>query len=675
MVRWLLRGAATLVTLVLLAALALLLLPTERVARLAADRIAAATGRAVTVEGPVRATLWPRLGVRAEGVAVANADWASEAPMLRASSVEIGVALASLLGGDVRVETLEVDGATIVLERREDGTGNWEVDAPVADGPVAAPPDAAREVAPAGDGSARGLTIDSAALRGADVTWIDRASGRSTRLRSVDLETRFDGLDAPVSVAGSGLAGDLPFEAAFTAAALRPLLDGALSQVTATLAGGGTALAFDGRVDLDPPSVEGLARVSSDDGFALAAALGLPAPDLPRGLGSERVAVDAALTLTPAGTIHLRDMVADLDGNRLTGAVDVDPTGARPWIVATLTAERLDLDPASASVPAQAAVVAPAPDGAAPAAAADPSGWSRASIDVAWLFAADADVTLAAGPVAAEGLAIDSLDARLALEDGRAVVTLQPLRAFGGTITGDVVVNARGGLSARAVLDVTGLALQPFLTAFAGTDRLVGTADLSIDLLGVGDTQQALMEGLEGSVALRVGRGEVLGLDVAGMVRTRDLGYRGEGRRTAFDGLSVSAAVADGIARSGDLALDARPHLTATGEGTADLGARSLAYRLTPTLRAEADGAGLTVPILIDGPWDDLRIRPDLEGLAQLQLEAGREALEARAVDEVRQRLADELEVAPEALVDRGAVEDAIRSRVEDKLLELLQGR
>ena len=59
-----------------------------------------------------------------------------------------------------------------------------------------------------------------------------------------------------------------------------------------------------------------------------------------------------------------------------------------------------------------------------------------------------------------------------------------------------------------------------------------------------------------------------------------------------------------------------------TGAGTIDLGAKSLAFRVEPKLvmttegqgRA-ADPVGLGIPVVIDGPWAEPRIYPDMAGI------------------------------------------------------------
>ncbi|SFI90957.1 AsmA family protein [Jannaschia pohangensis] len=664
--KWLVRSVLALVTLVVVAVAVLLLIPTERVAALAADQFKAATGRTLTIDGAVKATLWPRLGVRAEGIEIANAAWSDQGPMLTAQTLEVGIALGSILGGDIQVETLEVSGAELILERNAAGQGNWE---------VVRPNTSSAATVSGGSRAARDISIDRAVLSGANITWRDQVSGTQVRLRAVDLETRIADLDSPLRLAGSALLNGQAVALDLSADAMRPLIDGTLTPAALALNAGETALRLEGRADLEPLSFEGRIEASSGDRFAIAQAFGVAVPELPDGLGADRIAMNAAVTLAPAGTIHLRDMLLELDRNSLTGALDIDPAGpgGRPRLVGNLASDSLDLTAFSRKGQGgESTLVAE-------------TGWGREVIDVAGLFAVDGELTFSSGPITLGDATLDEVRARATLENGRAVVTLQPLLAYGGTVTGEIVVNGRGGLSARTNLDLSGLQMLPFLTEFADFDRLVGQADLSLRLLGVGGTAQALVDSLDGSVNLKVGQGEVLGLDIPGMVRTLDLGYRGEGQKTVFDGITASFAITGGVARSDDLRLGA-PYLAATGAGEIALGAQTIDYRLMPTVRREADGRGVTVPILIQGSWSDPRIRPDLEFLARQRVEAERAELEARARVEAdaararaeeaaRQRLAEELDIAPEDLSSREAVEDAIRERVEQQLLGILTGQ
>ncbi|MCP4822194.1 MAG: AsmA family protein, partial [Shimia sp.] len=231
---------------------------------------------------------------------------------------------------------------------------------------------------------------------------------------------------------------------------------------------------------------------------------------------------------------------------------------------------------------------------------------------------------------------------------------------------GELVVNGRGGLSLGGNLRADGIALQPLLSDFADQDRLIGTADLQFQYLAVGNTMDALARSLSGSGSISIGEGELLGLDLAGMLRNLDASYRGEGSKTVFNTITASTSITNGVASNSDLIFDA-PLISATGEGTIDIGNQSLAYRLTPV--ALTGGAGISVPVIIEGPWSDLSFRPDLEALVNQNLAAEREALEEQLRTQAQEALDRELGVDVEAA--GGNVEQAVRDRVDEQADEL----
>jgi AsmA protein len=64
------------------------------------------------------------------------------------------------------------------------------------------------------------------------------------------------------------------------------------------------------------------------------------------------------------------------------------------------------------------------------------------------------------------------------------------------------------------------------------------------------------------------------------------------------------------------------PLVRVTGAGTVDLGAQTLALRVEPKLVMTTEGQGRTsdpvglgIPVVIDGPWAEPRIYPDMAGV------------------------------------------------------------
>ncbi|HLQ20391.1 MAG TPA: AsmA-like C-terminal region-containing protein, partial [Tabrizicola sp.] len=313
------------------------------------------------------------------------------------------------------------------------------------------------------------------------------------------------------------------------------------------------------------------------------------------------------------------------------------------------------------------------------------AGWPEGEIDVSGLGVMDAEVALAAPSLDLGVLKLGQTRALVTVERARAVIDIREMQAYDGQISGDFVINGRGGLSVGGRLTFAGLKTQPLLMDLAGWDRLVSTGDFEIEFLGVGNSVDAIMKSLKGQGALELGRGELRGLDIAGMLQTLDLNYVGEGQKTIFDGLAGTYTIADGVLSNTDLKLVA-PYVTASGSGELGLGQRTLNYRLRPTALAAEDGTGgVMVPLLVTGTWADPKFRLDLESIAREKMEAEAKAAAARLEEEAKaaeaaakaeleQRLKEELgvEVAPDQSLGE-ATKDAATEALEDQAIKALE--
>ncbi len=85
-----------------------------------------AIGRELRINSNFHWQLIPQVRIRAEDVQLANADWAKEPIMLRLGSVELHLALWSLLQSKAEIAKLTVSDAQIVLETSQSGQNNWE---------------------------------------------------------------------------------------------------------------------------------------------------------------------------------------------------------------------------------------------------------------------------------------------------------------------------------------------------------------------------------------------------------------------------------------------------------------------------------------------------------------------------------------------------------------------
>ncbi|MCQ0093664.1 AsmA family protein [Roseovarius sp. M141] len=627
---------------------ALFFLPGERIARIAAERISDMTGREVTMTGETSISFYPVLGISTGQTTIANADWGTGGPMLSAGSLKLGVDPIALIRGDIRITGLEVTQPRIVIERGKDGRGNWQIG--VAGVASTEQADAAPGAAPKSDRLA--LTLDRALITDASVVYIDHAAGTRRQIEGMDLEMRwptyagegtFEGVLRPAGedVRVTGRLGEVG-----------PFLEGAVSPVTLTISTGGATFTVDGRATT-APQLDGKMSADIDNTERFMAALGLPVTRPPKGLG-RAIMANSQINLTEDLRLSLRDLSLDLDGNSVTGALDVATSGARPRITAQLNAGALDLAGLTGGEAAGGS------GGSGGASQPRDTGWSTAPIDASALSVADANIALTASSIDMGQFKFGAARIRLTIDNARAVAELQELQGYGGTIGGQVVANNRSGLSVGGDLTARGIDMERLLTDAAGITRFATTGTASLDFLGVGQSVDAIMRSLSGNLKLATGRGVISGFDLDRLMRTGD----GSGGTTVFDEVSASFAIKDGDMRGDDLNMS-MPLATATGKGRIGLGARDIDYLFTPVLLRGENSRGLAIPVRIRGPWSGPSIRPDLEKAIDLNFKEERKKLEKKARDEVNKEIDKFVEKELGVKVQDGqSVEDAIKDDV-----------
>ena len=645
--RWLFRLGGAVLTVLIAVVVAIALIPSDKIADLAARQFLATTGRALHLTGTVRPSIWPQIGVTTGPVEIANADWSTEGPMLRAEGLSVGLDLSAALRGAVIIRNLELVRPSILLERAANGAGNWEMGGAPAS---AAPADGATSGAGTAPAGPQSFVLDHGLISGGTVRWIDHATGQRLTFSALDGDIRIPAFDGPADIA---LTGDFQGQRlALTAsiATFSQAMAGAVTPVRLEIEGGGIGGSFEGRIGIGPFALEGAVDIAATDPAIVMAMANQPVGALPPAMAP--LAVGGKVTVTPEGTAHLRQGRVQIGSNILTGAADFYPAGDRPRLVAQVTTDTLDLVRFSAPDRAGA--------GTATGAAVGASGWSDAPIDVAALGALDAEVTLNAAAIVLPGMHLGPTRTVLHLDAGRAVFDLREVRAYGGLITGEFVVNGRNGLSLGGRLDVADMALAPMLLELAGSDRLSGTAAVQVKFLAVGNSMAALMQGLSGQGAFRVTGGAIKGFDLAEMIRTLDAGQVGDGLSTVFDDATGSFTIAKGILSNADLRV-AAPYFTATGEGLVDIGARRLDYGLTGT--ADVAGNVVTVPVRIKGPWADPGFKLDAQGVIDANFAKEKAQLQAQA----QARLAKEAARLGVVAQPGESLEDAARRTVEEK--------
>lgn len=638
--KWIIRLIAALAVMVAVAFGGIMLLPAERIGALVTAQLTQSLGRAVTIEGGVRPAFWPHLGVQADGIRIANPDWADgDGAMIGAQTLSVGVEIAPLLAGEIRIAQARLIAPEISLIRAADGRVNWafETSAP-SDGTTQAPE----------------IGVDRVEIRGAQIRYLDQGTGQAFTLSGLDLDATQSG--AGLNLTGGGAINGARADLAVQIADLAQSLSGAAAAMDLSLAWSGGNADFAGQAGFAPLDVQGRLTVTASDITPLGQMAAIELPAIPRGLGRDEIALAGDLTLDEAGSLRFDNGQLRLDGAEIALALAFLTDGARPKLQGTVQADSLDLSALTQSGDTGAAG----------------GGWSSDPIDLTGLGALDADIALAIGALDLGVMRLSQIDTGLALAESRLVATINRASAYGGGISGQTVLNGRGAGSIGADIALQNIALQPLLRDMIDMERLSGTGTAQMNLIASGASVAAWMGSLQGALALSLGEGAIEGFDLAGMIRNLDTAYRGDGARTVYDSVTSTWAIAGGVAQNDDLSL-AASWGGVTGAGRVDIGGQSVQYRLVPAVQTSSDGSAIAVPVLIEGPWSNLRFAPDLEYLATQRLELEREAIEAQARERLETEARERLNVAPEGDI-QDALEDRLRNEAQDALRNLLGG-
>ena len=144
------------------------------------------TGRDLRIEGDLKLSLFPWLGLETGGVELANAPGFGEQPFARVAAAGVRVEVLPLLRKELVVDTILLDGLELNLMKNKAGVTNW---ADLADGEVKAQkpptPAAATRAAPA----IAALTVGGIRVSNGKILWLDQRAGQRYELLALELKS------------------------------------------------------------------------------------------------------------------------------------------------------------------------------------------------------------------------------------------------------------------------------------------------------------------------------------------------------------------------------------------------------------------------------------------------------------------------------------------------------
>jgi len=559
-------GVALAAVIVVVALLLIIGIPSGFLTSAMQARVERDTGYRLTISGTTRIGIWPSLNVTLNDVSLQDPKDSDSSDRLTIGSLQADMSLASLWSGHPEITELVIEGPVLHVPLLR------ERSAPPALKPSPRPPTS-------GAGAdANALSIDRVRVRDGSITFANLRDRVEDHIDGIDAEARIGG-DRNIAITGSARASSHPLKFAIKATA--PTLP--------------------------------LERQTIPVDLSLEASDFLRAP----------LSAKAEVRLN-GSVVMINGLTGTLGDGAFNGWASVD-IASKPLLKLDLDFQRLDV--AVAAAPAASAPQG-SQQGSQPGSQQAPQQpWSNVTIDLTGLNYVDAQLRVSAAElnVGAAHIAPAAVDAALA--GGVLKAGFSNLGAYGGQASGEIIADVSAASPAYALRgDLVGVRALPLLRSAADFDKLDGKLQAKLALRSSGASPRAIMSNLSGTVFAVFQDGAIRGVNVARMIRSLTSGtlsgwQEGGEQTTDLTQLSASFRVDKGQATTADLNL-VGPLVRVTGAGTVDLAAKTLAFRVEPKLVMTTEGqgrssdpVGLGIPVVIDGPWSEPRIYPDMAGM------------------------------------------------------------
>jgi AsmA protein len=550
-------GAAVAALIAVVVLLLVIGIPSSFITSAIQARIERETGYRLTISGATRIGVWPSLNVSLNDITLQNPRDRDSSDRLTVGRVEADMTLESLWSGHPHITELTIDRPVVhvpLLRQRN---------------PQVSP--SAKPATSSSEDDANAPTIDHVTVSDGAIEFFNARDRVDNRIDGINADAVIGG-DRKIKVTGSARTSEHPLK--FQIKATMPAPPVARQNIPVDLV-------------LDIPGV-----------------LQTPLS------GRAEVRLNGSIVM-------INGLTGTLGNGAFNGWASVD-IASKPLVKLDLDFQRLDVavSTANAASPAQGSQSS---QGSQP--------WSNAPIDLKGLNYVDAQIRISAAAlnIGEAQFAPAAIDATLA--GGVLKANVSNLGAYGGQANGNLIVDASAGDPTYTLRsDLVGVRALPLLKSAADFDKLDGKMQAKIAVRSSGASQRAIVANLGGTVFATFQDGAIRGLNVAQMIRSLTSGtlsgwQETREQTTDLTQLAASFRIEKGQATTGDLNL-VGPLVRMTGAGSIDLAAKSLAFRVEPKLVMTTEGqgragdpVGLGIPVVIDGPWAEPRIYPDMAGI------------------------------------------------------------
>jgi AsmA family protein len=613
--RWTAGIAALLVALLILIAFFPWDLLRQPINRYVSDQL----GRRFEITQHLDVKLGRTTTVTADGVEIANPEWARKALLLKATRAEFEIRVWPLLFGKVQIPRISLKSPELGLQAESDGRRTWALSRDTSD--AGAVPDIGSLLVDQGTLS----YIDSG--QGADIAAQFSIAAESARELPLDFKAtgkwkgeKFsaDGRTGGVLKLSKDIEGSFPLQVNALVGRTSLKANGTVTDM-AELAGVDISFDMQGR-NLDelykltgvvlpstPPYKVSGKLVRQGDAWVASQMQGT--------LGSSDIS--GALTFDQSAE------VAMLTGKLQSKVLDFEDLGPVIGLAPSPRAAK----PAKSPTPAPAASATPQGtkgQTAQPAPKASPADPSRkvlptAVLDLAKLKSMNADVTYSAADIRhVKELPLDKGSIHVLLKNG--VLQMDPisLGVAGGSIAGSIRIDSNLAPAAfNAKLDIRGAQLNQLFPTIETTKSSLGKLSGKFDLNGRGNSAAQMLGGASGDVAILMGRGEIsnillefMGLDGGEVIKFLVRGDKNVQLRCAAAAFDVK----QGVMTSRAIVLDTSDTVI-NGQGQVSFANETLDLVLDPSPK-DFSILSFRSPLKIGGTFAAPTAFPDKAALA-----------------------------------------------------------
>ena len=584
------------------------------------------TGRDLTLNGELKLSIFPWLGISTGQMALGNAAGFQDQPFATLEESDIKVKLLPLFAKKIEASRIILKGLTVHLAKNPQGANNWD-DLTTSDATKTTPSASLNNSGQPDTGKTLAVfAIGGIAIENAQITWDDQRSGKHLLIKDVTLNTDKFVTDEPVAVdlalvvfnpdthftesiklttgltvnekwdtfalnhsllqtsaAGEHVPGKSLTATLDVADALLDMTRQSVKVSGLQLKSNEVTLSAELSGDnlSRQPTFQGSVAVAAFSPAKLMTQLGITVPAMRDTGVLSRSAISVNLLATK-NSVTLQNLAMTLDDTQIKGSATIKDF-AQPVIAFNLAADTIDVDRYLPPVkdPSSKPVISPAVALAAGALALPAETLRKLTIDG----------QLALSKLKANGLIMQGMQVNLSADNG-AIKTQQSVKGFyQGAYNGSLSLDMRNKKPSMTLDEkITHVHVEPLLKDFKSDAQISGVVDASAQLHGQGSNADELKSSLNGSLRFLFKDSAVKGFNVQkiidqaqALIKAPALPVNNKNDQTLFSEITGTATLSNGVISNNDLVATAsRIHIN--GKGSTDLNTEKLDYKINARL-------------------------------------------------------------------------------------------